>query len=519
MANEVEPEVLVNSILGKFSDVLLNGDGKVVSRSDDHYVAFMSPGIPMLAEDFKYAVDGFGAIVRTERNPDDLQASIGPPPESVADPAAGEKTETDAAAALGDDARQKYMRAEAFHAMCDLVPDTSGIVDSGRINVWNPEARVSSVYAMALQQSQVIDVQPDEETTAKIDRWRSKLQKTEVTKNAVTDQEEQVVRESDLVKAYNDRMLKYLAASLEYNDARISALAGRDEAAVHRFAINGNLLQMKVRAALNDWSTNGFKGDYEALTSAIQSVEERSYTLLKQRFREDYTRSLLTNPSSGANFLYTAPAPASFALDDSGWSHFYFDSGSFASEHRFSASETRGAAGLSIGIFNAAGGGATRKERWDGKLDTKTFRLEFQMCRVPIYRPWFHLDFIKSGFWRFTPGNEELANALISDGKTPPDGLMPALTTECIFVKNLVLTFGERHSSVLALKRASEGKGGLSIGPFWGGGSHSNRSDTRTHQAEWSSQGVRIPGLQLIGLMSYMLPKAPNPKPDIKGWI
>ena len=56
MANEVEPEVLVNSILGKFSDVLLNGDGKVVPRSDDHYDPFMSPGIPMLNEDFLYTL-------------------------------------------------------------------------------------------------------------------------------------------------------------------------------------------------------------------------------------------------------------------------------------------------------------------------------------------------------------------------------------------------------------------------------------------------------------------------------
>lgn len=518
MANDVEPEVLMNSVLGKLSDTLLNGDGKVVPKSDDHYVAFLSPGIPMLVDDFSYALEGFGGIVR--RTPSaDLQASIGPQANGgdVGDDA--EPAPDSAMASVGEDVRQKYMRAEAFHAMCDLVPDTSGIVDSGRINVWNPESRVSSVYATALTQSQVIDVQPDEETKGKIDRWRSLLQAEETKKNVVTGQDETVVRESDLVKAYNEKMLHFLGAAIEYNEARISALAGQDEAAVHRFAINGNLLQMKVRAAMNDWSTNGFKGDYEALTSAIQSVEERSYTLLKQRFREDYARSLLTNPSSGANFLYTAPAPASFARAGAGWTEFAFNSGSFASQHAFSASATRGAAGLTIGIFNGGGSGSTRKERWEGTVDTSTFQLRFLMCRVPIYRPWLHLDYIKSGFWRFAPNNVELANSLISDGKSPPDGLMPAITTECVFIKDLVMTFGNRHSSFLSLKQSADGKGGVAIGPFWAGGAHNNQSDRRSHEAKWDGQSITVSGLQLVGYVCHLLPKAPNPNPGIESWI
>jgi hypothetical protein len=510
MANDVEPEVLVNSILGKFSDVLLNGDGKVVPRSDDHYVAFMSPGIPMLNEDFLYALEGFGGVVRRNVDANDLQKSVGP--QTGGDPGSAED-------GLAEDARQKYARAEAFHAMCDLVPDTAGIVDSGRINVWNPESRVSSVYATALQQSQVFDVQPDAETKAKIDRCRSKLQKEEIRKNLVTDADETVIRESELVKAYNEKMLSYLAAAIEYNDARISALAGKDHQAVHRFAINGNVLQMKVRAAMNDWSTNGFKGDYEELTSLIQSVEERSYTLLKQRFREDYARSLLTNPSSGANFLYTSPAPASFARSDSGWNRFYFNSGSFQSQHTFASTVTRATAGLSIGVFNGGGGGSTRKDRWEGTVDMAGFKLEFQMCRVPIYRPWFHLDFIKSGYWRFAENNLELANSLISDGKKPPNGLMPAISTECVFIKDLVLHFGSRHSEMLRQRRSVAGKGGIAIGPFWGGGSHNNQSDSRQHEARWEDQGIRVPGLQLIGFICHLLPKAPDPNPRVDKWI
>jgi len=505
----IDQEILMNSVLGKISDVILNGDGDLIPKSDDHYLAFMSPGIPVLDDDFNYALEGFTGVSRRNVDPDNLEASNGP--QDAAPP--GDPAE------LATDAMQKFMRAEGFHAMCDLIPDTSGIVDSGRINVWNPETRISSVYVMALQQSQVFDVEPDDETKAKIERWRSLLQTTETKTNIVTGDQEEITRESNLVRAYNEKMIAYLGAALEYNNLRISALAGQDAEAVQRFAINANLLQMRVRAALNDWSSNGFKGEYEQINAAIQAVEERSFALLKQRYREDFARSLLTNPSSGANFLYTAPAPAGFARTDSGWTEFSFGSGSFKSNHKFTSRQTSGAGAFSFGIFNVGGSGNVTKQRWEGKVDSETFRLKFKMCRVPIYRPWFHLDFIKSGFWRFLPSNVVVANAMISDGASPPNGLMPAITTECVFIRDLDLHFGESHSEFVRQKEGVAGSGGISIGPFWAGGRHSNSSDERSQEANWSQQGIRVPGLQLLGFICHMLPKAPDPHPDITTWI
>jgi hypothetical protein len=174
-------------------------------------------------------------------------------------------------------------------------------------------------------------------------------------------------------------MLEYLAAATEYNNTRISAMAGKDQEAVHRLAVNGALEQMKVRAAMNAWSTTGHKGDYEKLAAAIQSVEDRAFVLLKQRYKEDYFRSLLTNPSSGSNFLYCAPASASFARSGAGWSRFYFNSSSYQSNHSFQNSSTQAGGGFHIGSFGFAGGGSVEKNKWQGAVDTSEFRMEFQM--------------------------------------------------------------------------------------------------------------------------------------------
>ncbi len=475
----------------------------------------------MLEDDFNYALEGFGGVFRKNVDPNNLEKSTGPQ-DGEAGAQGGAVADANSPSVdqlMAQDALQKYMRAESFYALTDMIPNTSGIVDSGRINTWNPEARLSSVYAMVLQNSQVYNVQPDGETKKQIDRWRSFLITTEKKTNIVTGDVEEIERESNLVKAYNEKMLAYLGAAMEYNNTRISAMAGNDQDAVHRFAINASLQQMKVRAAMSDWSANGYKGDYENLTSAIQSVEERSFTLLKQRYKEDFARSLLTNPSSGANFLYTAPAVAGFARSNAGWSEFYFNSGSFASNHRFKSSTSSARGAFSIGGFSLGGGGKVSKQRWEGKVDAEGFNMSFKMCRMPIYRAWFHLDFVKSGFWRFDQNNEVYKNSMVSDGKKPPEGLMPAITTDCIFIKDLKMHFGKSQREFVRKRDSVSGRGGVSFGPIWGGGSHTQKSDQRSYTSHWEEQGIRIPGLQLLGFVCHTLDQSPNPNPNIRDWI
>jgi hypothetical protein len=516
MANNVAPDVLMNAVLGKINDVLLNGDGQVIPKSDDHYLAFMSPGIPMLEDSFDYAIEGFGGVVRRHADPEKLDQAVGPQEGTAGDSAAAP---ADDASALAADARRKYMNAEAFAALCDLVPDTSGIINAGRINTWQPETRISHAYALALQFSQVYNVEPDAETKRKLERWRSLLQTTKVEKDLVTEEEIEVTTESELVKKYREKMLAYFGEAMAYNTMRISALAGQDEQAVHQFAINGPLMQMKVRAAENDWISNGYRDEYDRINAALAAVEGRSFALLKQRYKEDFFRSLLTNPSSGANFPYTAPTPADFARSESGWSEFLFHSGSFKSNHKLTSSSTSGAGGFSIGIFTIGGGGGFKKSNTVHTINTERFSLKFKMARVPVYRPGINLAYIKSGFWRFDQQNEEYKNTLLSNGGKPPQGLMPAITTDCIFVKDLYLDFGESTSEFERESKQAYGGGGVSYGPFHLGGRHSNSRDEQKYEAEWSQQGVHIKGMQLIGFLCYTLDKCPDPNPNVTDWI
>jgi hypothetical protein len=510
MANDVDPEILMNAVMGKIADTLLNGDGETVPKSDDHYLAFIGGGIPMLEDSFNYALEGFGGVTRKNVDPENPQGSLGPQENAEDD---------DSSEELAEDARRKYAAAESFAALCDLIPDTSGIVDAGRINTWQPESRVSHAYALALQFSQVYNVEPDAETEAKIERWRGLLQKTVVEEDLVTGDQIETLKETELVKKYREKMLAYYGEVMAYNTTRVAALSGQDQQAVHNFALNGPLMQMKVRAAENDWISNGYRDQVDRINAAISAVEGRSFALLKQRYREDFFRSLLTSPNSGANFAYTAPTPPDFARGEAGWSEFHFDSGSFHSDFKFNSISTKAGGMLSLGFINVGGTGGVQKEDKKYQFNSQKFSFKCKLARVPIYRPAINMAFVTSGFWRFDQNNDEYRNTLLSDGKRPPNGLMPAITTDCVFIKDLELVFGDASGAHEEMRSQVNGGGGISWGPFHFGASHTSSSQSGSNDYEFTEQGLKVHGLQLIAFLCWALPQCPKPNPKVDNWI
>jgi hypothetical protein len=78
-----------------------------------------------------------------------------------------------------------------------------------------------------------------------------------------------------------------IAAALDYNSHRIDALAADNSKAVSYWAINANILRNRVKAAMSDWITNGYKNDYEQIAAYIAQVEGRDLVLLKQRYIDE----------------------------------------------------------------------------------------------------------------------------------------------------------------------------------------------------------------------------------------
>ncbi|WP_146129881.1 hypothetical protein [Flagellimonas meridianipacifica] len=513
MDKEVLPEVLMNSVLGKLYDVLTNGDD-VVPKSDDNYLAWLPVGMPFPKEELEFLSTGFTGIYR-EHEPQRRRVRQGEQPS----PEPREKTAEEINQLLAQDVTRRYMQAENLSRLCDMIPDTSGVKGKVTMNKWEQENSLSLAYQHILKFSQVANFEPDEKTKKKIERLRGLLQEKKIKKNLVTEEEEEVLEETALVKKYNEKLQNYLNIALEYNNHRVNALAGKDPAAVHFWAMNASILRSKVMAAKNDWITNGYKEEYDQIAAYIAQVEGRSMLTLKQQYLDDFDKARLTGPSSGSDFFYTSLLPGGFAETDNGWTEFSFGKSDFASNYKFDSKKGGGGGSLSLGALSIGGRGSREKRKTSKKIDVSTFKLRFKICQVPISRPWFKINFLTSKYWRFDQNNTEFKDNMVSDGASPPEGMIPAFTTTAIFVKDLHLHFGERNTRIKAEMDKAGGGGSISWGPFHAGGHYETHKQQRNMQSQSESQGIKIKGMQLIGFKCHVLKKSPDPKANISEWV
>ena len=537
---DITPSVYANAVMGKIYDVLTNGDD-TVPKSPDNFFSWETPGVPVMPEDFGFLTQGFTGVVK----PDAVAALIAataPPSASGTASATGTAsaaasppqglTDAQLSQLRAQDVSGLYQQAESFARLVDFIPDVASINGKqlAQLAIQSDNGSLSDVYELSLKMCQVMqsDVPADEQ--AKIDHLRSLLVTTTTAKDLITGADTTISGPSPLVIAYNTKMTAFDNAALAYNNAHISALAANDPQSVEYFAINAPILRNMVTAAMADWVTTGYKNQYEEIAAFIAQVEGRDMSLLLAEYKDDLEKAKLTGIASGSDFFYTALTPADF-YQSTGWSRFHFSAGDFsryANSSFKSSGWTASASGGFMG-FGAHGGASSKNSssQYNSHFNSDHCSMSFEIAQVGITRAWMKPSFLNSHTWRFDPGNPDLKNNLLSDGASPPHGLMPAYPTSIIFIRNLMLDFGDSQglqSYMTQSKSSSQGGGGgFSFGPFSIGGSasHFSASGKTTSQASYSftDQGLSVPGMQIIGYRCHVLPKSPNPSPDIKNWI
>jgi hypothetical protein len=508
---DITPHALANAIMGKLYDVLTNGDD-TVPKSADNFISWVTPAYPYNPQDFAFLVQGLTGVV----------------------PAGSQNLTPDELEKLrAENTIQVYQQAEQLAQLVDFIPEVTQLNNNqfAQFNVANNEGTLSDRYELILKMSQVMDQELDAATQAKIAQFRALLQTTTTQTDLVTGAQTQVVGPSPMVQAYNTKMMAYDAAALAYNAARISALTGDDPAAVQYFAMNAAILRNQVTGAMNDWITNGYKTDYEEIAAYINAVQQRDMNLLKQEYEDDLAKAALTGVSSGSTFYYTSLIPGDFASSPA-WTKFTFSIGEISSyaNTNFNASGWSASAGASyLGIFGAEGTAtsSSSSSEFTDAMSLDSFDLSFEIAQIPIVRPWFKEAFITSKTWRFDPGNPDVKNKDVSDGGSPPAGLIAAYPTTAIFIRNLQL--GIRQDSAAGqfidkYQASSQGGGGyVNFGPFFLGGTASHYSSSGYSQSSWThtwnDQGMSVDGMQLTAFRCHIFPKSPDPDPTITSWV
>lgn len=507
----VEPSVMANSIMASIYDVLTNGD-ETVPKSEDNFFSWATPGFPIGPRDLEFLSRGLTGVVRRRKD----QAALSP---------------DELEALRAQDTAGLYMQAENLARLLDFAVDvTKNTNDSfARLSVMNNEGSLSERYEYILRMSRVMQTVLDDDTKRKIELARAALVQT-IKQKDWTGAETEVTGPSPLVVAYNEKMAAYENAALEYNCRRIEALTASNAQAVHYWATNASILRNRVRAAMADWQTTGYKSDYESIAAFIRQVTARDMSLLKEQYQDDLEKARLTGLASGSDFYYTSLAPAKFASSP-GWAEFSFDATHFArsssSSYELTGSTTK--AGLFCGVVGAVGShGNTARNSLSGvKFDSDHFGLSFQVAQAMVVRPWLKTAFLTSKLWRFDPENPEAKGERVSDGGSPPRGLIPAFPTAIVCIRNLKLKLA-KTSGLQKLEQAlesssSEGGAVVSFGALHLAGSHGRTgvqgSGSANAQYDSKTQTLEVPGTQLIGFKCHVLPKSPDPDPSIRNWV
>jgi hypothetical protein len=524
----VEPSVLANAIMGKLYNVLTNGD-ETVPASEDNFFSWSTPGTPVEPADLEFLTQGLTGIVKKPA----AAALASPTGEAPAAPTP--LTPEQLNQLMAQDTMRMYMQAESLSRLLDFVPDVAKLNNEQftRMSVLNDDGSLSDVYDFTLRMSQVMKTELPEETVKQIEKFRGLLQKIVKKKDLITDEEVETTEPSALQQAYFTKMAAYDDAALEYNARRIDAMTASDSRAIHDFAVNATIYRNKVRAAMADWVSNGYKEEFEKIAAFIEQVSRRDMSLLKQQLVEDLEKARLTSPISGGDFFFTSLIPGNFA-NSNGWTRFGFSAGDYEvhkSSKTSSSSWSASAGGGFLGIFGGSGSasGSQSHKEYHGTFDSSHTSMSFEIAQIPIARAWFRPAFLNSKAWRFDQNNVTTKNDKLSDGGSPPKGMMPAYPVTAIFVRKLALSFGESSgfSDFVADQKSSSAGGGgcLNIGPFFLGGSASKSSASGSSQRDYGyryeNNTMYVDGMQLIGYKCHILPKSPDPDPGIPAanWI
>lgn len=303
---------------------------------------------------------------------------------------------------------------------------------------------------------------------------------------------------TELYRTYLEWQSNYFNALDAYEQARATADNG------------GASVPPAVREALvtaeREWDEHGHRAQVDNALETLrlfESYEPSVYWARLARQFAQWTRSY------GYESFYqhiTSIPPFHRWFTQEGWSTFRFDRQDAACQQR------SGAAGM--GAAPAAGAMNLRID--DRPLEggddpvVEDVQMFCRLRRVEIVRPWMDINVFRGRTWRWSPGSVAYGTVIATGGDLAggvvPGGTMPVLPVSAVLSRDLLITWKDTGTQTLSqrLRRAQDAGQRISLGPFDLSGARGIESGR-----------IDMPDPQLIGFRSLVLPKCPDPDPDL----
>ncbi|MEV1120056.1 hypothetical protein AB0I91_33825 [Actinosynnema sp. NPDC049800] len=307
------------------------------------------------------------------------------------------------------------------------------------------------------------------------------------------------------------RYERYLACRLAYLEASAAY-----EQALATERNGGRKVPPRLRKALDRaverWRVDGDRDGVDLAFATIDQYDALEPALFWQRLGERFGQ--WTRPYGvGGHYQHvdTAPPYREWFTDD-GWSDFTFDELDFAHQDR------SGGAGLEPCRCRCGDGPAPARggfhqastAEFDGGLRLPTavptrFRLTCELRRVEIARPWLDPLVLHSRAWRWSRASGTYGVRISTGGdlvgSLVPTGVMPLLPTAAVLARKVEIEWSDGGS--WADRLAAPNGPELRFGPF------------RLTGATAADDHISMPDPQLVGYLSEVLPRCPDPDPRL----
>lgn len=467
MAYSASSKDLMSSLISKMYHII-TGEDADIKFPNSKYITWIMPGIPFIPEDFNFCIKGF-------------------------------------AGSTAEETRLLTLQAFVLSKLFDFIPDPSGLAMDHKVQqsiFATTQDTISSVYRDVLQFSKVVNREISEEEQKKMDEKRAFI----------------TSKETEHLKYYE----KYRTAAQEYLKARSEAesASGDDPISKERVTnwINmGHILKENVDMAEREFRSLGFRDQIADAENYIAQVTENSMVNYKARLEEKLTQPH-NSPEFGP-FLPVTLIPGNFASSSSGWTQFSFSEQDF---HQYNnKSTTKGSLGGSVrllGVWKVGkADGSTSTEETDESKKASNFTAQFEIAQIPILRPWFEPGFFSMRGWDLGDmWNLNWPDKKVSNGEDPPVGRLVAYPTSAIFVRNVTFSFDESSDFSHYFNDIRSGSGLAGWGVFRTKGTFSSTNEQKTVDHKEEHGKIVINGMQLIGFINNVIPKAPNLNPNIK---
>lgn len=332
---------------------------------------------------------------------------------------------------------------------------------------------------------------------------------------SITPQEQKKLE--DAIESYDalkDRcdsaMYNYLDASDELNEAIISYENDPSKPKP------SSRLKAQEKAKYQAWIAAG-KVRQEtnmAIMAQYQSMEGAAFW---QKLQEQFEKNQ-AKLGDGMEFSpVNMTPPYKNWHKEEGWTKFEFSQKDLDNQRTSTAIHAASNLGFDYGIVSIGGEGSYAGDRGYTKIQETNLTFKCELMRVTLTRPWMNPLLFNSRAWKFSPSapaaEYSSGGSIVEDIK--PIGPFVTLPTTYILARNVEIIGSFTDTVEETLARNVEASATVGIGPFSISGRVTYGQTEEKIRGAVQRNLIRIENAQIIASISQVLPKLPNPDPNL----